>query len=122
MKFLLLTYLDEKAWAALGEAEQNRMMEAPKPHVDRLRASGKFLGGAPLHPTSEAATVKLRGGKPVVTDGPFAETREQLGGYTLIEAGSREEAIDIAAGFFGTSSLPTIEVRQVLELPWVPAH
>ena len=122
MKYMLLTYLDEKAWAALGEAEQKRIMKGADPHVQALRASGKFLGGAPLYPTSAAATVKLEGGKPLITDGPFAETREQLGGYALIEAASRDEAIRIAAGFLGTSSPSTIEIREIVELPGIPAH
>jgi hypothetical protein len=92
------------------------------PHVKQMLASGKFLGGAPLQPTSMAATVRLRDGKRLVTDGPFAETREQLGGYTLIEAKDLEEAIGIAAGFLGTSSPSTIEIRPVVELKGIPAH
>jgi hypothetical protein len=122
MKYMLLTYLDEKAWMSLGEAEQQRIMGECMPHVDQLLASKKFLGGAPLHPTSTAATVRLRDGKKLVTDGPFAETREQLGGYTLIEANDQEEAIRIAAGFLGTSSPSTIEVRPVAEVKGIPAH
>jgi hypothetical protein len=122
MKYLLLTYLDEKAWAALGEAEQQRLMAECEPHVQKLLESGKFLGGAPLQPTARAATVKVRGGKRLVTDGPFAETREQLGGYTLIEAQDLAEAVEIAAGFLGTSSPSTIEVRPLVELKGIPAH
>lgn len=119
MKYLLLTYLDEKAWLALSEAEQQRMMGECEPHAKTLLASGKFLGGAPLQPTSTATCVRVRGGKRIVTDGPFAETREQLGGYTLIEAKDLDEAIEIVAGFFGASSidsLSTIEVRPVVEI------
>src|SRR5688572_434790 len=86
MKYMLLTYLDEKAWLALSEAEQQRQMAECEPHVQSLLASGKFLAGAPLHPTSTATTVKNQNGKRVLTDGPFAETREQLGGYTIVEA------------------------------------
>jgi hypothetical protein len=122
MKYMLLTYLDEKAWMNLGEAEQQRIMGECMPHVDQLLASKKFLGGAPLHPTSTAATVRLRDGKTLVTDGPFAETREQLGGYTLIEATDQDEAIRIAAGFLGTSSPSIIEVRAVAEVKGLPAH
>jgi hypothetical protein len=122
MKYMLLTYLDEKAWASLGEAEQQRLMGECMPHVERLLASKKFLGGAPLHPTSTAATVRVRDGKALVTDGPFAETREQLGGYTLIEAKDQDEAIRIAAGFLGTSSPSIIEVRAVAEVKGLPTH
>ncbi|HVP48436.1 MAG TPA: YciI family protein [Bryobacteraceae bacterium] len=122
MKYMFLTYLDEKAWAALGEAEQQRMMAECTPHVERLIASGKFLGGAPLHPTSTATTVRLRDGKRLVTDGPFAETREQIGGYTLIDANDLDEAISIAAGFLGTRSPSIIEIRPVAELKGLPTH
>ena len=122
MKYLLLTYLDEKAWAELGESEQERIMAECNPHVQQLLASGKFLGGAPLHPTSTATTVRVRNGKRLVTDGPFAETREQLGGYTLIEAKDVEEAIAIASGFLGTSSPSTIEIRAVAEIEGLRTH
>ena len=124
MRYMLLTYLDEKAWLALSEAERQRLMAECEPHVKALLASGKFLGGAPLHPTSTATCVRVRGGKRLVTDGPYAETREQLGGYGLIEAADLDEAIKIAAGFFGTSSIDsvsTIEVRPVVEIA-LPAH
>jgi hypothetical protein len=122
MKYMLLTYLDEKAWLSLSEAEQQEMMAECAPHVDQLLANGKFLGGAPLHPTSTAATVRLRDGKRLVTDGPFAETREQLGGYTLIDAKDFDEAIGIAAGFLGTRGPAIIEIRPVVELKGLPTH
>jgi len=116
MKYLLLTYLDEKAWLGLGEAERRQMVGEVVPHMERLMANGKFLEGAPLGPTSAAATVRLRDGKPLVTDGPFAETREQVGGYTLIDARDRDEAIAIAAGFLGTRGPAIIEIRAVAEM------
>jgi len=122
MKYLLLTYLDEKAWLALGEAEQQKIMAECGPHIRQLLADGRLLAGAPLHPTSTAATVRVRGGKPVVTDGPFAETREQLGGYSLIEAKDLDEAIGIASGFLGTCSPSSIEVRPIIELKELSAH
>jgi hypothetical protein len=122
MKYMLLTYLDEKAWASLSEAEQQQMMAECMPHIEQLIASGKFLGGAPLHPTSTAATVRLRDGKRLVTDGPFAETREQVGGYTLIDAKDLNEAISIAAGLLGTRSLSIIEIRRVVDLRGLPTH
>ena len=122
MKYMLLTYLDEKAWTSLSGAEQQQIMAECTPHVAQLLASKKFLGGAPLHPTSTAATVRLRDGKRLVTDGPFAETREQLGGYTLIDAKDMDEAICIAADFLGTKSPSIIEIRPVVELQGIPTH
>lgn len=122
MKYMFLTYLDEKAWTSLSEAEQQQMMAECAPHVEHLIASGKFLGGAPLHPTSTATTVRLRGGKRLVTDGPFAETREQIGGYTLVDANDLDEAISIAANFLGTRSPSIIEIRPIAEMKGVPTH
>jgi hypothetical protein len=118
MKYMLLAYLDENAWAALSKEEQLAEMNKCEPHMKKLLAAGKVLDGAPLHPTSTATTVRVKKGKRLITDGPFAETREQLGGYTLIEAANLDEAIDIAAGFFGDSDedgRTTIEVRPVVD-------
>ena len=116
MKYMLLTYLDEKAWLAMSPEEQKREMDACAPHVEKLQAQKKILAGAPLHPTSTATTVRYREGKRLLTDGPFAETREQLGGYTIIEAKDLDEAIAIAAGFVGSSTLASIEVRPIVDL------
>jgi hypothetical protein len=121
MKYMFLVYLDEKVWAALGEAEQQRLMMEPMPHVQRLLASGKFLGGAPLHPTSTATTVSIANGERMVTDGPFAETREQLGGYVLIDAQDFDEALSIADGFLGHCP-SRIEIRPVFEPDSMPAN
>lgn len=119
---MFLTYLDEKAWLSLSQAEQKQMMAEAAPHLEQLMASGKFLSGAPLHPTSEASTIRLRDGKPLVTDGPFAETREQVGGYTLIDDRDRDEAIAIAAGFLGTRGPAIIEIREVAEMNLLPSR
>jgi hypothetical protein len=121
MKYLLLTYMDEQKWFALTEAQQKEEMAKCEPHVQRMASSGKLLGGAPLHPTSTATTVRVQEGKRLVTDGPYAETREQIGGYTLIEARDLDEAIDIAAGFLGDGSWVTIEVRPVVDLTEPPS-
>jgi hypothetical protein len=121
MRYMFLTYLDEKAWAALGEAEQQRQMAKSEPHLQELVASGKFLGGAPLEPTSMSTTICNRGGKRVVTDGPFAEAREQLGGYTIVDAQDLDEAIAMAWGFMSTTEMCTIEIRPVIEMP-LPVH
>src|SRR5262249_33001963 len=109
MKYMLLTYLEEKAWFALSPEEQKRQMNSCHPHIEKLLAAKKRLAGAPLQATSTATTLRNRDGKRVITDGPFAETREQLGGYTIIEAKDLDEAIAIATGFLGTSTLATIE-------------
>jgi hypothetical protein len=122
MKYVLLTYLDEQAWANLGEAEQQKIMSECMPHVNELLSSGKFLGGAPLHPTSMATTVRVHEGKRVVVDGPFAETKEQLGGYTLIDAKDLDDAMAIAAGFLGQRSMSSIEIRPVVEIPGLKTH
>ena len=119
MKYMLLTYLDEQAWLAKTEEEQRSEIAKCGPHVERLLASGKLLDGAPLHPTSMATTLRARQGKPLITDGPFAEAREQLGGYTLIEATDLDEAIEIAAGFLQDSSRVSIEVRPVVDLAFM---
>jgi hypothetical protein len=120
MKYMLLTYLEEKAWLALSPEEQRAQMESCAPLIRKLVADEKLLAGAPLHPTSTATTVRYRDGKKLLTDGPFAETREQLGGYTIIEANNLDEAIAIASGIVGTSTMPTIEVRPILDNESVP--
>ena len=117
MKYMLLTYLDEKWWLALSEAEQKREMEACGPHIQKLMEKKKIVAGAPLHPTSTATTVRVREGKRLLTDGPFAETREQLGGYTIIEATDLDDAIAIASGFLANANSPvSIEVRPIVDL------
>ena len=120
MKYMLLTYLDEKAWLSLSAEEQKLAMDACAPHVQKLLATKKLLAGAPLHPTTTATTIRYRDGKRVLTDGPFAETREQLGGYTIVEANNLDEAIAIASGFVGTSTIATIEVRPIVDIEGVP--
>ena len=118
MKYMLLAYGDENAWLAMSEEKQAAEMAKCEPHVKKLLAAGKIVDGAPLHPTTSATTVRVRGGKRLITDGPFAETREQLGGYTIIEAANLDEAIEIAGGFFGGGdydSLTSIEVRPIVD-------
>src|SRR5688572_2535499 len=117
MKYMFLTYLDEKAWLALSPSEQQRLMDECGPLVQKLQGRKKFLAGAPLHPTTTATTVRYRDGKRLITDGPFAETREQLGGYGIIEANDLDEAIAIASGLFtGPNDIATIEVRPIVDI------
>ena len=92
MKYMLLIYGDEQAL----DAEAGDATSSPRLARD-LDASGQYLGASPLHLTSTATSVRVRDGKRLVTDGPFAETREQLGGYYLIDAADLDEAIDVAA-------------------------
>lgn len=116
MKYLLLIYGDERA---LGDDERQRCYGESTRLVHELKADGKFLATAPLHDTPMATSVRVRGGKRLVTDGPFAETREQLGGFFMVDVKDREEAIDIATRIPGASR-GTVEVRPVVELPHLP--
>jgi hypothetical protein len=123
MKYMLLTYLDEKGWLALSPEEQASEMEACGPHVQKMLAAKKIVDGAPLHPTTSATTLRYRDGKRLITDGPFAETREQLGGYTIIDAENLDDALAVASGFLMPSKVPvSIELRPIvqMEMPGTP--
>ncbi len=113
MQYMLLIYLDENA---PSQAERERCYKESSEYARELAANGKYLASAPLYPTSTATSIRMRDGKRLVTDGPFAETREQLGGYYLINADDLDEAIAIAsripAGRWGT-----VEIRPVIEIP-----
>ncbi|HEU4684619.1 MAG TPA: YciI family protein [Nitrospira sp.] len=114
MKYMLLIYAEEKT----GRSEKERAeckQEAVKLAED-LRARGQYVSANPLHPAATAKSVRVRDGKRLVTDGPFAETREQLGGYFLIEAKSEEEAVAVAQKI-PMASNGTVEVRAVVEFP-----
>jgi hypothetical protein len=116
MQFLLMCCAEEKRWAALGEAQRGKIMEDYGKLINSLHESGHLLSGAKLDLSSHAVTVRHKDGKPSVTDGPFAETKEQLGGYHLIECRDRDEAISIAKRI---PTLPVgglIEVRAVLQM------
>lgn len=119
MKFLLLCCHDDQDWDKLSETEQKQIVEDAHQQVGQIQSSGHWLASARLHPTSMATSVRVRDGKRLVTDGPFAETKEQLAGFYLIEASDVEEAISIAARQPG-ARLGTIEVRPVLEIPGLP--
>ncbi len=115
MKYLLLIYDDEKAWAKFSETEQQQAMGEYMQFTQQIKSSGQHVASAQLHPTSAATSVRVRNGKRLVTDGPFAETREQLGGYYLIEAKDLDEAITIAERIpSARSPLGVIEVRPVV--------
>jgi hypothetical protein len=118
MKYLLLIYGDERA---LADDERQRCYGESTRLMHELQANGQFLATAPLHDTPTAASVRVRGGKRFVTDGPFAETHEQLGGFFLVDVRDREEALDIAARIPGAAR-GTVEVRPVVELPHLPGE
>jgi len=116
MRYLLLIYENEKAWAAMTEEQQGAIFGEYMAFTEAIRKSGNFLGGEPLQPTETATSVCVRGGKRLVTDGPFAETREQLGGYYLVEAKNLDEAIAIAERI-PSARMGSIEIRPILEIP-----
>jgi hypothetical protein len=116
MKYMLLVYTNEAAWT---EAEREHCYAQSTQLTHELHARGQYLGAAPLHPVALATSVRIRDGKRLVTDGPFAETHEQLGGFFLIEARDLDEAIAIAARIPGARK-GTVEVRPVMELAGLP--
>jgi hypothetical protein len=116
MKYLLLIYGDEQAWS---EAERAQCYSDSTKLAHQLQSNGQFLATAPLQPVATATTVKVRDGKRFVTDGPFAETREQLGGYFLVDAKNLDEALDIAGRIPGAHK-GAVEIRPVLEIPGLP--
>jgi len=113
MQYLLLIYGAEKVAATQPEAERNKMFADYMTFTKDIKASGHFKAGDALQPTHTATTVRVRDGKTSTTDGPFAETREQLGGYYLIEAKDLDEATKIAARI-PTAKLGSIEIRPVM--------
>jgi hypothetical protein len=119
MRYMLLCYDDGAAWEKLGEAALQSAMQEAVQLCHELKAKGQYLIAAPLHATSTATSVRTRDGKRLVTDGPFAETREFLGGFYLIEAKDLDEAIGIAARHPG-ARVGTVEIRPVMELAGLP--
>jgi hypothetical protein len=111
---MLLIYGDEATWATLSEAEVRQTMQAYVEFSRALAAAGKLRGGSELASVSTATTVRVRNGKVLLADGPFMETKEQLGGYYLIEAGSLDEAIDWAARI-PSAAFGSIEIRPQTE-------
>jgi hypothetical protein len=113
---MLLIYGDEKAWT---DKEREDCYQESAALTRELHERGQYVGASPLLPVATAMNVKVREGKPLVTDGPFAETREQLGGYFLIEAKDLNEAIAIASRIPGARK-GTVEVRPVIAVPGLP--
>jgi hypothetical protein len=116
MKYLLLIYMPEDA---MTEAEREHCYVESTQLAHDLKARGQYLSANPLHPVTTATSVRVRDGKPLVTDGPFAETREHLGGYFLIEARDLDEALGVATRI-PAARVGTVEVRPVIEMPGLP--
>ena len=116
MKYLLLIYENEAEFANASEAEQGRIFGEYMAYTSDIRKAGKYVSGEALQPVSSATTVKIRDGKALTTDGPFAETREQLGGFYMVEAKDLDEAIELAKGIPAVRT-GTIEVRPIMPTP-----
>jgi hypothetical protein len=116
MKYMLLIYSNENAWT---ESELESCYAESTQLTHELKTKGQYLGASPLHSISTATSVRVRDGKNLVTDGPFAETREQLGGYFLIDAKDLDEAIAIA-GRIPSARKGTVEIRPIMELSGLP--
>jgi hypothetical protein len=117
VKYMLLIYGDENA---LDDAEREECYRESGELSQELDRAGRFLAASPLEPTSMATSVRVRDGRRLVTDGPFAETREQLGGYFIVDVEHLDEAIAIA-GRIPMARRGTVEVRPIIELPNLPA-
>jgi hypothetical protein len=117
MKYMMLVYLDEQV---LTDSERQHCYVESAQFAQQLNSSGKYVDASPLHPVSTATSVRVRQGKRLVTDGPFAETREQLGGYYLIDAADLDEAISIAEKI-PPARFGTVEIRPVMEIAGLPA-
>lgn len=116
MKYMMLIYSDEKVWSS---SEQDQCYRDSARLARELEAEGKYLAANPLQPVATATSVRVRQGNKTVTDGPFAETHEQLGGYFLIEAADLDEAVAIAGRIPGAAK-GTVEIRPVLEVSGLP--
>ena len=112
MQYILLIYGDESAWGSASPEEQAKNMQEWVDYTQFLKDKGYHIAGDALHPTSDATTVRVRDGKTITTDGPFAETKEQLGGYYLIEARDLNDAIQVAGRIPG-ARFGCVEVRRL---------
>jgi hypothetical protein len=116
MQYLLMCCFDEAQWAKLPDWRRAKIMDEYGRLIYELKNSGRLLAGAQLTPCSSAVTVREQNGKPLITDGPFAETKEQLGGYHLIECKDRDEAVSIALRIPTLAVGGTVEVRPLLRM------
>ena len=114
MQYMLLIYDNEKMWPSMDEKERNALMGEYYAFTEEVKKAGKLVAGDALQATSTATTVRVRNGKSLTTDGPFAETKEQLGGYYLVEAKDLDEAMALAAKI-PSARFGSIEVRPVMK-------
>jgi hypothetical protein len=121
MKYILLVHHNEEVLGSLSKTELQQMREESVHLANDINLSGQYLDAAPLQPVSTAVSLRVREGKRLVTDGPFAETREQLGGYFFIDAGDLDQALDIAARIPG-ARIGTVEIRPVMEIEGLPTE
>ena len=116
MQYLLICCANEAQWARIPDSQRAKMMDEYGKLIHDLRTSGRLLAGAQLDRSASAVTVREKNGKPVITDGPFAETKEQVGGYHLIECKDRDEAVSIALRVPTLAAGGAIEVRPLLRM------
>ena len=116
MQFMLLIYDNEATWGSMSEQDRNAVMGEYFAYTEELRSAGKYVAGDALQPVSTAKSVRIREGDVSTTDGPFAETKEVLGGYYLVDVDSEEEAIEWARKI-PSARFGTIEVRPVVVFP-----
>ena len=119
MKFMLIVHHDEEAFNKIEKEKRQQMLAESIELTHQLHAAGQYLSASPLHPAARAVIVRVREGKPLVTDGPFIETREQIAGYFLIQARNLHEAIGIADKVPG-ARIGTVEVRPLIEITGLP--
>lgn len=115
MQYLCLIYEDETIWQRMPKAEAEKIYDEYWAFTDDLKKSGHYIGSNPLQPTDTATSIRVRNGKVSTTDGPFAETKEQLGGYYLVEAKDLNDALNLASRIPG-ARFGTIEVRPIMQI------
>ena len=119
MKFMLIVHHNEDAFKKIDKETQSKLLTESIELTHQLHATGQYVHASPLHPAATAVIVRVREGKPLVTDGPFIETREQIAGYFLIQARNLHEAIGIAGKVPG-ARIGTVEVRPLIEITGLP--
>jgi hypothetical protein len=119
MKFMLIVHHDEEAFSKIEKEKRQQLLAESIELTHQLHAAGQYLSASPLQPAATAVTVRVREGKPLVTDGPFIETREQIAGYFLVDAKDLKEAVRIATRVPG-ARIGTVEVRPLIEITGLP--
>ncbi len=119
MKFLLIVHHDEEAFKKIEQEERQALLAESIELTHQLHAAGQYVHASPLHPAGTSVIVRVREGKPFVTDGPFIETREQIAGYFLVTARNLNEAVSIASRVPG-ARIGTVEVRPLIEITGLP--